>query len=59
MKFGVPSDNGIADFRTLKPNKIAKVIKNASVEEVSVGEYMFEMLLDMDVDNELLNEYFK
>ena len=46
-------------IRTLKPNKIAKVIKNASVEEVSVGEYMFEMLLDMDVDNELLNEYFK
>ena len=28
-------------------------------EEVSVGEYMFEMLLDMDCDSELVNEYFK
>ena len=26
---------------------------------VSVGEYMFEMLLDMDCNDELINEYFK
>lgn len=59
MKFGVPSELGVADFRSLKPNKVAKVLKNASAEEVSVGEYMFEMLLDMDCDDELINEYFK
>jgi len=50
---------GVADFRSLKPNKVAKVLKNASAEEVSVGEYMFEMLLDMDCNDELINEYFK
>ena len=43
----------------LEPNKVAKVLKNASAEEVSVGEYMFEMLLDMDCNDELINEYFK
>ena len=59
MKFGIPTEQGVADFRSLKPNKVAKVLKNASAEEVSVGEYMFEMLLDMDCDNELVNEYFK
>ena len=59
MKFGIPTEQGVADFRSLKPSKVAKVLKNASAEEVSVGEYMFEMLLDMDCDNELVNEYFK
>ena len=59
MKFGIPSEEGVADFRSLKPGKVAKVLKNASAEEVSVGEYMFEMLLDMDCDSELVNEYFK
>ena len=59
MKFGIPSEEGVADFRSLKPGKVAKVLKNASAEEVSVGEYMFEMLLDMDYDSELVNEYFK
>ena len=59
MKFGIPTELGVADFRSLKPSKVAKVLKNASAEEVSVGEYMFEMLLDMDCDDELINEYFK
>ena len=59
MKFGIPTELGVADFRSLKPNKVAKVLKNASAEEVSVGEYMFEMLLDMDCNDELINEYFK
>ena len=59
MKFGIPSEEGVADFHGLKPSKVAKVLKNASAEEVSVGEYMFEMLLDMDCDSELVNEYFK
>lgn len=59
MKFGIPSVQGVADFRSLKPSKVVKVLKNASAEEVSVGEYMFEMLLDMDCDDELINEYFK
>jgi hypothetical protein len=58
-RFGIPSEEGVADFRSLKPGKVAKVLKNASAEEVSVGEYMFEMLLDMDCDSELVNEYFK
>lgn len=59
MKFGIPTEEGVADFRSLKPGKVAKVLKKASAEEVSVGEYMFEMLLEMECDDELINEYFK
>ena len=32
MKFGIPTELGVADFRSLKPNKVAKVLKNASAE---------------------------
>jgi AAA15 family ATPase/GTPase len=57
IKLGVPSADGIADFRGLKSTKIGKLLRNASAEEVSLGEYLFEMMLDMDDNKELSNEY--
>jgi hypothetical protein len=55
---GLPTENGVADFRMIKPNKVSKVLRLASSEEVSLGEYLFEMMLDMEDDRTLLNEYF-
>jgi predicted ATPase len=55
---GLPSENGVADFRMIKPSKVSKVLRLASSEEVSLGEYLFEMMLDMEDDRTLLNEYF-
>ncbi|MGI6222375.1 MAG: AAA family ATPase [Prevotella sp.] len=56
---GVPSDNGIADFRKIKPNKVGKLMRIASSEEVSFGEYLFDLMLDMDDSQQLVKEYLK
>ncbi len=58
IKLGMPSENGVADFRSLKSNKVSKILRLASSEEISLGEYLFEMMLNMDEEKELLNEYF-
>lgn len=55
---GLPSKEGVARFNTLRPSKVKKVLKMASAEEVSFGEYLFEMMLDAEDDDEKLNEYF-
>lgn len=59
MYLGMPNSEGVADFRALRPNKIKKVVRMASSEETTLGEYLFELMLDMDNDDTLLNEYFK
>ena len=55
---GLPSKEGVAKFSTLKPGKVNKVLKMASAEEVSIGEYLFEMMLDAEDDDEMLTEFF-
>jgi len=56
---GMPSSNGLADFRKLRANKIKKAIRMASSEELMLGEYLFELMLDADGNSDLLNEYFE
>lgn len=55
---GMPSQKGVADFRSIRPSKMKKVLQLASDEDTSVGEYLFEMMLDMETDQEMLDEYF-
>lgn len=55
---GLPTPEGVADFRTIKPSKVKKVLQLASGEDTSVGEYLFEMMLDAEADQEMLDEYF-
>ena len=55
---GLPSPVGVADFRTIRPSKVKKVLQLASGEDTSVGEYLFEMMLDAEADQEMLDEYF-
>lgn len=55
---GLPSPEGVADFRTIRPSKVKKVMQLASGEDTSVGEYLFEMMLDAEADQEMLDEYF-
>jgi len=56
---GMPNSQGLADFRQLRANKIKKAIRMASAEELTLGEYLFELMLDADGNSELLNEYFE
>ena len=55
---GLPSKEGVADFRTIKPSKVKRVMQQASSEETSVGEYLFELMLDVEADEQMLDEYF-
>ncbi len=55
---GLPSCEGVADFRTIKPGKVKRVLQLASGEDTSVGEYLFEMMLDAEAEPEMLEEFF-
>ncbi len=55
---GVPSEQGIADFRTIRSTKVKKLARQAAAEEVTLGEYLFELMLDMEDNSEIINEYF-
>ena len=58
IQLGLPTHSGVAEFKTIKPSKVNKVLRQASAEEVSIGEYLFDMMLDAEADDEMLNEYF-
>ncbi|MBK5202058.1 MAG: ATP-binding protein [Spirochaetaceae bacterium] len=58
IKLGMTTSNGIANFRSIKKSKIKKILRNASSEESSLGEYLFDMMLNAEEDEELLKEYF-
>lgn len=55
---GLPTDKGIAEFRKLKPTKVKSLMRRASSEEISLGEYLFEMMLDMQTDSSLVTQLF-
>ena len=55
---GMPTAKGVADFRTIKPSRMKRVLQLASAEDTTVGEYLFEMMLDAEADKDMLNEYF-
>jgi hypothetical protein len=48
----------VADFRTIKSGKVKRVLQLASGEDTSVGEYLFEMMLDAEAEPEMLDEFF-
>ena len=58
ISLGLPTKEGVADFRTIKPSKVKRVMQQASSEDTSVGEYLFELMLDVEADEEMLDEYF-
>lgn len=58
IEFGLPNRKGLAQFKALKTTKINKVMRQASDEEASLGEYLFDMILNAAEEDELLNEYF-
>lgn len=57
LKIGIPNNDGIAIFKGIKVSKINKISKIASEEGVSIGDYVFSLMLDASLgDNESLNE---
>lgn len=58
LYIGLPSEKGYVDFRTLKANKVSRVLKIAAAGEMSLGEYLFDLMLDLECDRELISEFF-
>ena len=58
LYIGLPSEKGFVDFRTLKPSKVTHVLKIASAGEMSLGEYLFDLMLDLEYDSNSVSELF-
>lgn len=57
LKIGVPNNNGIALFLEIRRSKLNRLSKAASDDGVSIGDYIFSLMLDAQSGNsELLNE---
>lgn len=44
MYIGLPSDTGVATFKKINPRKINLLVKTARTMNLSVGEYLFELM---------------
>ena len=53
---GVPNNDGLAHFKNIKASKHKKMNKNASDEGVSIGDYIFSMMIDATNGDEFINE---
>lgn len=58
LYIGLPSEKGFVDFHTLKTTKVSHVLKIAAAGEMSLGEYLFDLMLDMECDQDLISEFF-
>jgi len=52
---GVPSNKGVAEFRKIQKSKLKILISNARDMDLSVGEYLFELLSGDSDSFEILN----
>lgn len=59
MYFGLPSDTDVACFARLKEGKVRTVAKYASAMELTVGEYMFDFMLDVELEKEKIVSFFE
>ena len=58
LYIGLPSEKGYVDFRTLKATKVPRVLKIAAAGEMSLGEYLFDLMLDLECDHDFISEFF-
>jgi hypothetical protein len=59
LTFGLPSAEGVASFHKLKPTKVKTVVRRASAMDLTLGEYMFELMLDLNPESEEISELFE
>lgn len=55
---GLPSDKGVVDFRTIKPSKVKSVLAIAGAGDMSLGEYLFDLMLDTEAEPSLIDFFF-
>lgn len=58
MYFGLPKNDGLAHFAQINPSKLKYLYKYAGDMELTIGEFMFDFMLDMEGDNEKIEQFF-
>jgi len=58
MYFGLPKNDGIAHFAQINPSKLKHLLKYAGDMELTIGEFMFDFMLDLEGDKERIEKYF-
>ena len=56
---GIPNKSGMAEFRRIQKNKVKQLISNARDLELSVGEYLFELLSGDSESYDILESYLE
>ena len=56
---GVPNDSGVATFRRIHPSKVKNLISTIRELEISVGEYLFELMSGDDDSAAILSAYLE
>ncbi|MGA5696772.1 AAA family ATPase (plasmid) [Bacillus cereus] len=59
IHIGIPTDNGTANFRKIKKSAGSIIMRHASELEVSIGDYLFDLLVEQYSDNAELNSYLE
>lgn len=58
MYFGLPKNDGLAHFARINPSKLKYLYKYAGDMELTIGEFMFDFMLNMEGDNEKIGKFF-
>lgn len=56
---GLPSDDGVVDFRIIRQTKLKSVLKIAAAGEMALGEYLFELMLNAEDDRKMIEAFFE
>jgi len=58
LYFGLPNESGVACFRRIRPSKLKMLHRKAGELELTLGEYMFDFMLDMEDHPNEVENYF-
>ena len=59
LTFGLPTNEGVASFHKIRPAKVKTVVKRASAMDMTLGEYMFDLMLSLKPESEEITELFE
>jgi AAA15 family ATPase/GTPase len=59
MYFGLPKNDGLVHFAKINPSKLKSLYKYAADMELTIGEFMFDFMLDIENDADKISTFFE
>lgn len=59
MYFGLPKDDSLAHFSRINPSKLKYLYRYAADMELTLGEFMFDFMLDIENDADKISTFFE